>query len=177
MPTSGIYHPALGPHLDSGCIIWGGETCWWYSKIPGTARAPETSPLFSGKGGRELVSQHLMDNLPRAVCALHLPPGIIIRDFLPPPPATFPLPGTTSPPHLRRTRRFHFPPRLTVHAGCFSSTTSQFPGICSRGAGLRSNFLGSTHPRYKRTAIGESTGAGLRREPSGSQPKNVVGWT
>lgn len=124
---------------------------------------------------RELGPQHLIDC--ESASPLHIPPPPCYYPGFPPPTslATFPLPGTTSPPHLRRTLRFHFPPRLTVHAGCFSSTTSQFPGIGSRGAELLSNFLGSTHFCSKSTAIGETMGAGLRREPSGRPPKKVVG--
>lgn len=91
--------------------------------------------------------------------------------FLPRPPRHL----STFPPHLQSTLPPFplFPRRLTVHAGCFSFTTSQFPGIRSRGAGLRSNFLGSTHSCYKRTAIGGRMGAGLRREPSGRQQRRL----
>lgn len=134
------------------------------TKIQETARVPETSPLFSGKVQR---ARALTPDC-KSASSLHIPPPPCYYPGFPSPPptspATFPLPGTTSLPHLRRTLRFHFPPRLTVHAGCFSPTTSQFPGIGSRGAELLSNFLGSTHFCSKRTAIGESMGAGLRRE-------------
>lgn len=115
-----------------------------------------------------------------AVGALHLPPC-----YYPGFSSSLPRPSrhlSTSRHHIpatppARTLRSHFPPRLTVHAGCFSSTTSRFPGTGSRGAELLSNFLGSTHPCHTRTAIGELKGAGLRREPSGSLQKKVVGCT
>lgn len=106
------------------------------------------------------------------------PPSLLLSEIsLPPYPTHFPLRGTTSPPHLQRTLGFHSPPRFTVYAGSFSSTISQFPGKGSRGAELRSNFLGSTQSRHKRTAIGESKGAGLSREQSGCQPEKIVPWT
>lgn len=89
--------------------------------------------------------------------SLHLHPYYYL-EFSSPYPSHLPLRGTTSPPHLQRTLRFHSPPGLAVYAGSFSSTTSQFPGIGSRGAELRSNFLGTTHSRHKRTAIGGFTG-------------------
>lgn len=41
---------------------------------------------------------------------------------------------------------------------------------------LRSNFLGPAHSRHQRTAIGGSTGAGLRRELSGRQSEKFVPW-
>lgn len=106
------------------------------------------------------------------------PPSYYYPEFPTPYPSHLPLRSATSPPHLQRTLRFHSPPRLTVYAGSFSSTITQFPGIGSRGAELRSNFLGSTYSRHKRTAIGGSPGAGLRRELSGCQrEKIVVPWT
>lgn len=109
--------------------------------------------------------------------SLHLHP-YYYPEFPSPYPSHLPLRGTTSPPHLQRTLGFHSPPRLTVYAGrSFSSTISRFPGLGSRGAELRSNFLGSTRSRHKRTAIGGFTGAGLRREKSGCQPEMIVSWT